>query len=428
MNILLVQPLEKNNHSFHDIDKLLEETKQVVLKYPVDLVVFPESFLFGESPDKCWDDIETISLMIDCPTIIGFSTIEGREDLYYCNPRPKKNETTSKNYIKHSTAESLLFDWDLSPEELEVYYSPILLNGLKIQVNICHDMFFPIIMERLEREGLDILINITGGNVKMSKWNNVLRGRSIETNSFVFCTMSNRKWMKQPSDRIAYHNGNRVKPITTKGAGDTRNAFSIFEVSTDKITYLDETPPLYSDKIYTEFTIGLSEDADADVNINLDSFNLKTALNVISKDASSYLIEKGTKRIRVHLSNFESINDRLYVYNQPHDITEHHVFVYLSTAPIDEWKALNLLKLRVIENRIAGMILSPNLKIGAKTNRYKDIQLFKMPTVNKRIGIPLEHIHGFDSIYQKNNKSTIGIPICYKEKYEDIIKHHTSLT
>ncbi|WP_404275689.1 nitrilase-related carbon-nitrogen hydrolase [Exiguobacterium undae] len=422
MRILLVQPLEKDNHSFHDIDYLLEETKKLVLKHPIDLVVFPESFLFGESPDKCWDDIETISLMIDCPTIIGFSTTEGREDLYYFNPRPEQNDTPSKNYIKHSTAESLLFDWDLTPEELEVYYSPILLNGLKIQVNICHDMFFPLIMERLEREGLDLLINITGGNVRMSKWNNILRGRSIETKSFVLCTMSNRQWMKQPSDRIAYYNGNRIKPVFTKGTGDTRNAFSIFEVSTDALTYLDETAPLYSDKIYEDFTIGLSDHSD--VNIQVGSFSLKTDLNVISQDNSSYLLEKGKEKIRVHLAKFESITDRLYVYNQPHDIEEHHVFAYLSPIPIDESAALNLLKLRVIENRIAGIILSPNLKVIAKTNRYKDIQLFKMPSDTHKIGIPLEHIHGFDSVYQKNNNSSIGIPICYKEKYENIIKNY----
>ncbi|WP_374702718.1 hypothetical protein [Bacillus sp. V5-8f] len=55
-----------------------------------------------------------------------------------------------------------------------------------MQVYICHDMFFPLVTERLEREGADLLINLTGGNVKMSKWCNLLKGRSIELNSYVF--------------------------------------------------------------------------------------------------------------------------------------------------------------------------------------------------------------------------------------------------
>ena len=422
MNILLVQPIEKNNHSYYEIEKLLKETQKITLKHSVDLVVFPEGFLFGKNPEKCWDDIEEISLLLNCPTIIGFSTVEGREDLYYYNPHPQKNDTPSKNYIKHSTAESILFDYDLTFEESVVYYSPIYLKDLKIQVNICHDMFFPIIMERLEKEGLDILINITGGNVKMSKWTNILRGRSIEIESFVLCTMSNRTWMKQPSDRIAYHNGQRVSPVFTKGTGSTTNAFSIFNVSLNNIVYLNESPSQYSTKSYDELTIGLSDDAD--ITIQLQQTRLKSKLEILETTDCSYLLQKKDKKIRVHIVDADCLFDRLCVFNQPHDVNEHHIFVYTSEIPLNKENAISLLKLRVIENRIAGVILSPHLKIAAKTNRYKDIQLFEMSSSTHKIGLPLEHMNGFDSIYQKNSNSAIGIPLIYKTNYEDIIKKY----
>ena len=75
-------------------------------------------------------------------------------------------------------------------------------------------------------------------------------------------------------------------------------------------------------------------------------------------------------------------------------------------------------RMRAIENRIALVIVTTAFTIGAKTNRYKGVQLFRSET----IGFDLEHMAGFDSVYEKNINSANGFNLFYKEKYESLLK------
>ena len=139
--------------------------------------------------------------------LVGVSCDFGTEEAYFYNPTTK-DETEWKLYAKHSSARMVAFDVDYDDENRYQLYKPIMLNGKKIQVCICHDMFYPLLMERLEQEGMDVLINLTGGNVNMPKWTNILKGRSIEMDGTVLCTMAYHSELSQKSDRITYHKGN----------------------------------------------------------------------------------------------------------------------------------------------------------------------------------------------------------------------------
>lgn len=413
MEILMVQPFEDYHYNYQ---KLYDEVKNIIKRQQVDLVVFPEAFIQLNNDEDEWAIIEDIADCLNKPVLLGFSMPDGSEIAYYLNLEPKEGETEDKFFIKHSTAIKTIYDFELTNEETEIIYAPIILNGQPIQVNICHDMFFPLVTERLEREGVDILINLTGGNVKMSKWCNILKGRSIELNSYVFCTMGNRIDMKQPSDRVGYYQGKKLQPSYTKGNGEKEHAFSIFS-TTKKLNYLEEMLPYYSDKVYDQFTVGLTKQSD--VIVTLNSGTIKSNLPMNKEEESSLNLKKGKENVQVHMVNYEDLIDRTYLYQLPQQEGVHQIIVYVTSEDVDLDTTIALLKLRVIENRVAAVVATPDILIGAKTNRYKDVQLFK--STNNQIGFDLQHMYGTTSIYQKNENSSLGILLKHREKYERLI-------
>ncbi|GGA40697.1 nitrilase-related carbon-nitrogen hydrolase [Psychrobacillus lasiicapitis] len=420
MQILLVQPYEDYQYNYQN---LYDEVLDIIKHQKVDLVVFPEAFIQLENEEDPWSFIENIADFLNKPVLLGFSMPDGSERAYYLNWEPKEGETEEKFYIKHSTARKTLFDFELTNEEQQMMYTPVILNGKRIQPYICHDMFFPLVTERLEKQGADILINLTGGNVKMSKWCNILKGRSIELNSYVFCTMGNRINMNQPSDRIGYYQGQKLRACYTKGNGEEEHAYSIFSIA-DKQVYLDEMSPYYSDKMYDQFTVGTNRLSDCIIDIT--SCTIKSTLQNRSDDEEySLILIKGKENIQVHIVNYEDLYDRTYLYKVKQSRDAHQIFVYITSDKVDLATTIALLKLRVIENRIAAVVATPDLLIGAKTNRYKDVQLFEGK--DNQIGFDLQHMYGTSSIYQKNGNSMMGIVEKHKKKYEGLLSNEINI-
>ncbi|WP_336769850.1 nitrilase-related carbon-nitrogen hydrolase [Bacillus bombysepticus] len=411
MKFLLVQSYFDgvNKYNYHNIyDKILD----IISEQPVDLIIFPEAFIYGSDDiNDCFETTRSISDFCNTPVLVGVSCDFGTEEAYFYNP-VTKDETEWKLYVKHSSAEQVAFDINYDEEYMQQLYKPIMLNGKKIQVCICHDMFYPLLMERLEQEGMDILINLTGRNVKMSKWTNILRGRSIEMEGPVLCTMAYHSNMSQKSERIAYQNGQRLQPIFTQGDGRKEHAFSIFDL--EHQSYIDDIEPNYSPKEYTEFTVSKTE---GDCTVTNDA-SFETELPFSEEYERSIILEKDKERIHVHACEINDLYDRTYVYRAPREGNEHEVFIYFSDKEVESDIVIAMLKLRVIENRIAAVIVAPNLMIGAKTTQHKDVQLFEGDT----IGFNLQNMKGFDSVYIKEPNKTEGLNLKFKEEYEALIQ------
>ena len=225
MKILLVQPYFGKKFVYQD---LYDEIIEIVDKdgQTVDLIVFPESFAYEDQGEKeSWEYVDSLTYLAECPVLVGLSTGRGTEEAYYGNPfnyQDYNNNTEWKIYTKHSSAETVYFETEYDQEVTAQIYEPFVLHGKKVQAVICHDMFYPLLVEKLNNQNMDILINLTGGNVKMSKWCAMLKGRSYEIEGPVLCTMGNSAEMRQPSDRIAYINGKRLAPNFEKGDGTKR--------------------------------------------------------------------------------------------------------------------------------------------------------------------------------------------------------------
>ncbi|TWT05435.1 hypothetical protein FQV26_13460 [Planococcus sp. CPCC 101016] len=416
MNILLVQPYFNKKFSR---EKFFGQLVKIIEEKPVELIVFPEGYMGAATIEEAWEIVEDLEEYLDTPIICGISFPDGTERALYVNGAAEEGETEKSIFIKHSTAKKLAFDLD--PDDLKKMrvYEPVILNDKRIQVYICHDMFFPLVTEKLEQEGLDILINLTGGNVKMSKWCNVLKGRSIELDTTVLCTMANRTDEKQPSDRIGFKSGERLKANYKLGNGEKTHAFSLF--STDDPVIDEETAePFYSNKQYTQFTVGFSEEADCTVDLEkLEIYSSKLTDEDEEAETSLHLMKNG-ESVHVHVANYAELVDRTYLYKQPIAEEGHHIGIYLSDGPVKEEKAIAMLKLRAIENRIGYIVVADNLFVAAKTNRYKDTQLFKA-TENK-IGFDLQFMQGINSVFQKSASSKQGIPVRFKEQYLSLLQ------
>ncbi|WP_416144630.1 hypothetical protein [Planococcus koreensis] len=272
--------------------------------------------------------------------------------------------------------------------------------------------------EKLEQEGLDILINLTGGNVKMSKWCNVLIGRSIELDTTVLCTMANRTDMKQPSDRIGFKLGERLKANYKLGNGEKTHAFSLFSTE-DRIIEDELAETFYSDKQYTQFTVGFVEEADCTIDLNKWEIYSSKLLDAGEDETSLHLLKNG-EFVYVHVANYEKLFDRTYFYKQSKLEEGHHIVIYMSNGPVNKEEAIAMLKLRAIENRIGCIVVADNLFVTAKTNRYKDIQLFK--ATDNKIGFDLQFMKGINSLFQNSASSKQGIPARFKEQYLSLLK------
>ena len=416
MKVLLAQPYGDNGTLKHDsiykeIQSFIKETKE-----EVDLIIFPEAFEFAEIiEEQGLDIVIKVAQFFDIPVLMGISGASGTEEAYYVNPQVEPGnlggDTYANMYIKHSTSPAVYFDIDYSEELESAVYCPIILKGKVIQFCICHDMFYPLLMERLHQHGMDILINLTGGNVKFSKWNALLKGRSLEIEGPVICTMGNRPSMRQKSDRVVFNNGRQLKAKHQKFDGKKRHAYSIFDLN--RYQQLEQTSPFYSDKKYDQLTIGFQNE---DI-IFTDDGMIEIALEEIESFDNSLRYQAGSEIVHIHIGMEQDLYNRVFVFSEPRFEKEHHVFIYLLDEVIPYDEAIAFAKLRAIENRIAVVIKTPKYLIGAKTNRYKDVQLF----TGKSFGFDLEHMYGFDSVYEKNKNSMNGINIVHKEKYEAII-------
>jgi len=172
-----------------------------------DLIVFPEAYL-GEPLDSAIWGAKMISEAIEKPIIIGNTIVVGdkfedkREEvaIFYEND-------VKKVYYCYARDQYSAFHLDL-PDNTK----PVLFEGKKIGIQICQDIFYPLITESYIKNGADIHICLLACGVVTNKWLVVAKGMSIIYNTTIIvvagaCEDSPRN-VKQTV--IAYRSG---KPL-----------------------------------------------------------------------------------------------------------------------------------------------------------------------------------------------------------------------
>lgn len=427
MNILLICPTQDG--TIETVESVFAHARRLIAarEEPTDLVVLPEGYLSlapEQEREGAYGIMREYSLALNCPLLMGMSTIDGPEKAYYINPFAEEGETHYHTIVKHSSANQILFDYEQQSYKTfdapsTTMYEPIRLNGRDIQPIICHDMFFPLITSRLYAEGMDVMINLTGGGVVRSKWHQMLSGLSEAYHAPVLCTM-NRYDSSKTSETIAYDRLDRIVPSEEQIIDGHQFSW----IAPEHYTQYDIEPPArWSDKRYDALTVG----QNGDISLGERAGTLSTTLPIVSQKRTEggydeWIVEKEGARIHVSLHPYESLYDPLLAWSAARErdveANDHFVFLFDERISDEDFFPANdetwaLLRLRAIENRIALVAFNESGTFGAKTNRYKNVQLFQGET----IGFDLQHMHGPFSTFQKNSKSKMGIASQWIERY-----------
>jgi predicted amidohydrolase len=149
----------------------------------IDLMIYPESYDLWENKNRWKLHAEETKTSV----ILGLKDERGAQLAYFYNPESGQ----SYRYKKHSTADRIAFqDHDWSPEN---NLQTVDVNGFKVGITLCHDMYLPLLMRYLkQKQEADILVNPSGVPVMRKKWSIILRARAIENNCYTLCTMRHK--------------------------------------------------------------------------------------------------------------------------------------------------------------------------------------------------------------------------------------------
>ena len=349
--------------------------RRMIQAEEVDLVAFPEMFRDCATRDGVVPKVKDIAEELGVPVLAGVWCIgEQMQCAGYWNPAPGSNDTREHFYAKHATSVRLAYELDDYAEVREAMFAPIRLRGRKVGVQLCHDMFFGLVSAKWVSNGANVLFDLTGSNVNMAKWTNVIAARSLEHDIPFLCTMANWTFVKgNAADAIAYRGGRPIRPTRTTPSGK-KGRVTLVDIAGP----VDErvTNQAFTDKKYSRIRIALGSSAPADVHVAQDG--TVDGVHVASHVWHARSI-KG-RRVGILVQPIAALRDSLCIHRaepnkSPFDT---HVVVFVGDeGEIDHEDAIALAKVRAIEHRMAIGLLTPPAREMLKTNRYKNIQRFR---------------------------------------------------
>jgi hypothetical protein len=387
----------------------------------VDLVVLPEAYE-PQAGRQLQNIVNEWAAYFNAPTIVGVGTDDGFQVALYRNPKPERGDSATHLYVKHSTSERVAFEWPNYRRVRDAMFTPIILSARRIAVQICHDMFFGLVGQRMNREGAEVFLDISGGGVNFRKWSNVIQGRSLELEAAFLCTMAKRSGEGGAARALAFHNGTELEAVVRKVGHDGFGGYEIYEVPAGRraagrtgTSYGDEDQP-YTDKRYRDITIAPRGGASADIVMNAATSSLTVGARHVQEGEGWHGFESAAGRVGVLAMGIDSLRDGtiLYKHVPPRGTFDHHVVGYLSSRePAAVANLLALAKLRAIEHRLGVVIQAGDYRVALKTNRYKNIQRFQ--EVNGVFGLNAEFLGGTWST--AGTTPTLGIPDRFFSEY-----------
>jgi hypothetical protein len=385
----------------------------------IDLVVFPEAY--------DWQDGRKIQAIADdwagyleAPAIVGIGTDDGFQTAVYRNPSPRRGETATHVYVKHSTADRVAFEWPEYRYQSESMFKPILLRGRNIAVQICHDMFFGLLGQRMKREGAEVFIDITGGGVNLRKWTNVIQGRSLELAAPFLCTMAKRPREGGASRAIALSAGRLLRPTCRNVGAEGFGGYVVYELGAVHQNGASEDDDgeaqAFTAKRYRDITLTVNGEAPADICIDSDDGGVRVRGEAIAAQGAWRCFQGRVGRVGVLSIPLARLWDGRALYHHLPDrgAFDHHVVVYFARAkPVALDDVLALMRLRAVEHRVGVVVVAGEYREALKTNRYKNVQRFQ--EVNGSFGLNAEFLGGTWST--AGSTPGLGIPERFFDRY-----------
>lgn len=188
-----------------------DKAMNVVRSSDIDVLVFPEfSFVPFDKEFRNADYLDDNDVnhlyqkALDLSHDIGRAIVVCNKDRFgtimsiYANAFASDTETLYKDYIKHTMTEFSAFEIENYQELAEYFFEPIILKGYRIGLTICYDCNHSLFSRKYGVNGIDIILNSTGGNVDYNKWFKYNKVRAIENKCFTFSTMG----YEQPNNYV----------------------------------------------------------------------------------------------------------------------------------------------------------------------------------------------------------------------------------
>ncbi|MCQ2199479.1 MAG: hypothetical protein MJZ19_07145 [Paludibacteraceae bacterium] len=423
----------------NDTEERFNEVMDIVKKSDVDLVVLPEyayipfndllngDLVFMDSAHAWYKAADEYAKKIGKPVIFSSSQavfVEGDDNgedfifAYYTNPNAKDDETIARVYFKNTkTGFSPLSFEDYKESIFNAWnqFAPIVLKGQKIGMTICYDCNHPIFSALYGVQGIDILINMTGGNVDYHKWYRYNQVRAIENECFSLVTMgydasNNENSYVYGFDSTGAHMSfsNLMNPSTKA----LNLLDSVYVFDTENYTVL---PPLEPSEP--------SENKYQDISVEVGEVS-KLIEKAEKLTEFLYILKQGNDNIIFVICDDETIMvpefvcSKLYV-DVLKDLKNKKYIIVNRWENLDK-KLLDsqldsLLRVRAMENFCAVILESPIANRCYQTSKNRKSQVVK--EVDGKFGIDLSRTTGPEAIWQNKN----GIRASWREGYETLI-------
>lgn len=424
----------------NDSEERFNEVMDIVKNSDVDLVVLPEDaytpfnnlleeggVVFDEPEHVWYKEVDKLAQKIGKPIMVSslqLVCLEGDDKTkdfnfaYYTNPNAAEDETNARVYFKNTMT-------GMSPLEFDNYqesifnawnqFAPIVLKGQKIGMTICYDCNHPIFSALYGVQRIDILINMTGGNVDYHKWYRYNQVRAIENECFSFVTMGYNDNGKDNS---------YVYGFDSTGAHMTFS--NLMDSSTEALNLVDSVY-VFDTENYEQ--INLIEPSETSENeyqdLMIEAGNVSKLLEK-SKKLNDYLyvLEKGEDNVVFVICDDDTIeypelvaltlyadilkeikNKKYIIVNRRKELSEDYLKHQLDS----------LLRVRAMENFCAVILESPIANRCYQTSKNRKSQVVK--EVDGKFGIDLSRTTGPEAIWQNKN----GMKASWREGYETLI-------
>lgn len=411
--------------------KEFDKAMNVVRSSDIDILVLPEfSFVpFDEefrNADYLNDnDINNLyQKALDLSRDIGRAIVICNKDRFgtimsiYANALASDTETLYKDYIKHTMTEFSAFEIENYQELAEYFFEPIILKGYRIGLTICYDCNHSLFSRKYGINGIDIILNSTGGNVDYNKWFKYNKVRAIENKCFTFSTMG----YELPNNYVYGFtpSGKEMHPVLLNGTDNNKHNFLggiyVYDTAaddrkceTDSSFNQDEKTNKNSD-IYIPIN-------DIDEFINKGKYIAEGIRVLKSKEQNIVMclvndddIMKPEKVLKLlYAKELKDIKNKRYIIiNQWNTVDEDFYKTQLSVV----------LKVRSMENFCAVILAANNMAKCFQCGNVRSAQVVK--SENGKFGIDLSRTGGPETIWR--NKSDGMTKASWRENVEWLIE------
>lgn len=404
----------------------------VVCSSDIDVLVLPEfSFVPFDEEFRNADYLNDNDVnhlyqrALDLSRDIGRAIVVCNKDRFgtimsiYANAFASDTETLYKDYIKHTMTEFSAFEIENYQELAEYFFEPIILKGYRIGLTICYDCNHSLFSRKYGINGIDIILNSTGGNVDYNKWFKYNKVRAIENKCFTFSTMG----YERPNNYVYGFTpfGKEMHPVLLNGAeNNNRHNFLggiyVYDITADDRKceidtsfYQDEKPNKNSD-IYIPIN-----DIDRFINkgkyiaegIRVLKFREQNIVICLVNDDDIMKPEKVLKLL--YAKELKDIKNKRYIIiNQWNTVDEEFYKTQLSVV----------LKVRSMENFCAVLLAANNMTKCFQCGNVRSAQVVKPE--NGKFGIDLSRTGGPEIIWR--NKGDGMTKASWRENVEWLIE------